>query len=568
MTRFTAPFCLMFLITIMSCTSPLRKKDKDTLYQIDQIWALSDRDLDSAIAVSKSLEGTVYTSSEYTRMKYDLLNIRIRYKRNIPASSADSIRKIVSYMEQHGTGKDKMRAYYYMGGIYEDLHDSPRAVEYALKSLEYMEFPHSCDTIIAQMCYSMLSEIYRKQRNTQEAINMALAGLRLAEQTGKSRCWYTMDVASSYNYAEEYEKELEYYDKAYKLLFSEKNHRANLPLIAEMMGFYAHHGNNKKAGTLTAIIEKIPEHKRLHTYYYAKGIISYAYDALGDSTIMYFKKAVETAPSARKKLPPLNYLFAIYNGREDYKNSAIHAWLYMKTIQELHRAEEQEWTRNAKGMYDYQKDKEREETLAWENTIIKFGGISAIVTLLCIILVIVVLTSRHKKKMLETNANKERELLELQETLQTKNREIREKEEELQEQKRQSREIEEELARKKAQTEELTRLSRLTQARTEFGQAIEEIEKAARTGKGISEEKWQELLCAVDAQFPTFKATISERLPRINETLLRTCYLLKIGMSNQQIEVLTQSAHQTVWNRVKKIREALGEESPREEEEE
>ena len=70
--------------------------------------------------IEKMLEGIVYTSSEYTRMKYDLLNIRLRYKCSIPISSADSIKKITSYMEKHGTGKDRMRAYYYMGGILED----------------------------------------------------------------------------------------------------------------------------------------------------------------------------------------------------------------------------------------------------------------------------------------------------------------------------------------------------------------------------------------------------------------------------------------------------------------
>ncbi|MGM9620792.1 MAG: hypothetical protein ACI3X4_04980 [Bacteroidaceae bacterium] len=566
MTRFTAPFCLMLLITIMSCTSPLRKKDKDTLYQIEQVWTLSDRDLDSAIAVSKSLEGTVYTSSEYTRMKYDLLNIRIRYKRNIPASSADSIRKIVSYMEQHGTGKDKMRAYYYMGGIYDDLHDSPRAVEYALKSLEYVEFPHSCDTIIAQMCYSMLSEIYRKQRNTQEAINMALAGLRLAEQTGKTRCWYIMDVATSYNWADDKEECMEYCRKAYKKLLEEKDYRKNMPIASEMMFLFAQDGDYGKVDTLDAILKDIPEHKHSHIYHHSKGIV---YEEKGelDSALAYYNKDLSIS-SPRERSATLSHMFLIYRYQGDYQKATECALQYQNGMRDLHRAEEQEWTRNAKGMYDYQKDKEREETLAWENDIIKFGGISAIAILLCIILVIVVLTSRHEKKMLETNANKERKLSELQETLQAKDRETQEKEKELQEQKQHSREIEEELARKKVQTEELTRLSRLTQARTEFGQAIEEIEKAARTGKGISEEKWQELLCAVDAQFPTFRATISERLPRINETLLRTCYLLKIGMSNQQIEVLTQSAHQTVWNRVKKIGEALGEESPREEEEE
>lgn len=187
-------------------------------------------------------------------------------------------------------------------------------------------------------------------------------------------------------------------------------------------------------------------------------------------------------------------------------------------------------------------------------------GVSVTCALLCALSTIAALHFRHKKKMFEANIGRIRELTALQDALQEKTKEIQEKEKKLREFVQNYREIEEELTRRKAQTEEITRLANLTQSKTELGQTIEEAEKAARTGKGLSEEKWQELLRAVDSRYPTFKTSVAERIPRINEVLLRTCYLLKIGMSNQQIEALTQSARQTVWNRVKKIKEAMNEE--------
>lgn len=562
-------FCIILILftTLISCMPP-RQGDLNALQKIEQIWALSDQNSDSAATACKDMEGMVYTCSEYVRMKYDLLNIRIRYKQDIPASSTDSIWKVATYMEKYGTDKDKMRVYYYLAGIHEDLHDSPKALEYTLKSLKYKDNPQACDTAIVLNCYSQLSYIYRQQRNTKEAISTALGCLEFAKHTGKDICWYLVDAAASYDAAEEHKKAMEYYDKAYRHLLAKKNYRANLQLIAEMMHVFTHYEKYEIADTLASIIEKIPDHERMYAYHFAKGIMSHAAKENSDSVIEHFKKSADMAPSIRFRLTSLSNLFRIYCEKGDFQKATEYAWQFQKGVRELHKVEQQEWTRNAKGMYDYQKNKEQEEALFRQNMVWKLRGTMAICALLCTFSAFSVFYLYRRKKMLEANANKERELSELQETLQAKNKEIREKEEELQEQKQHSREIEEELARKKVQTEELTRLSRLTQARTEFGQAIEEIEKAARTGKGISEEKWQELLCAVDAQFPTFRATISERLPRINETLLRTCYLLKIGMSNQQIEVLTQSAHQTVWNRVKKIREALGEESPREEEEE
>lgn len=557
MVKFAAVICSVFSLFITSCM-PSHERDVEIQNELERIWALSDRNLDSAVMECKSLEGIVYTSSEYTRMKYDLLNIRLRYKCSIPISSADSIKKITSYMEKHGTGKDRMRAYYYMGGILEDLYDSPRAVEYTLKSLEYKDSPQSCDSIIAQKCYSLLSEIYRKQRNTQEAISMALAGLKLAEQTGMAKCWYTMDVATSYNMAEEYEKGMEYYNKAYELLLTEKKQSSNLQLIAEMMHVYAHQEDFKKVNTLTAIIEGIPEHKQLSSYYYAKGVISSAKDLPEDSTIMYFQKAVEVASDIRQKLPSLSYLIDIYNGKEDYRKSAIYAWQYKRGVQELHKMEQQEWTRSAKGMYEYQKEMRREEILGRQILSMKLWGISMTCALVCAVSVIVTLYFRHKKNLLEANMDKEQKLSELQDALIAKNKEIEDREKELQILNQHSQKIEEDLLRQRTQTKVLMRISRLNQAREDIGQVVQDLEKIALHGRSMNDEEWKKLRDSVDAQFPTFATSVAENIPRMKEVLLRTCYLMKIGMSNQQIEILTNSAHQTVWNRVRKINKHLG----------
>lgn len=93
---------LTIAIVIVSCTSK-SNKEKDVLNQIEKAWVLSDDNIDSAITLSDSLRNAVYTSSEYARMKFDLLNIRIRYKSDMLASSIDSIKKVSNYMEEHGT---------------------------------------------------------------------------------------------------------------------------------------------------------------------------------------------------------------------------------------------------------------------------------------------------------------------------------------------------------------------------------------------------------------------------------------------------------------------------------
>ena len=103
-------------------------REKEIANHIEQVWQLSDSDLSTATSQWQSLQNAVYTRSEYTRMKYDLLSVRIRDKNDMLPSSVDSIKKIAHYMEQHGTGRDIMRAYYYLGSIYEELRLSRKLV--------------------------------------------------------------------------------------------------------------------------------------------------------------------------------------------------------------------------------------------------------------------------------------------------------------------------------------------------------------------------------------------------------------------------------------------------------
>ena len=208
---------MLIMFFVISCTS-YKKKDAANLDRIESVWKLSDQDIESAITECDAMQNAIYTSSEYVRMKYDLLTIRLRDKSYMTPSSPDSIKKITAYMEKHGSKKDLMRTYYYMGSVYDELHDSPRAVEYTLKSLAYISQPLSCDTAIALKGYSQLSAIYRNQDNAQGAIEVSLKGLKIAEEAGLVNCWYIMDVATAYKEVGDGEKCLEYCHKAYEKL--------------------------------------------------------------------------------------------------------------------------------------------------------------------------------------------------------------------------------------------------------------------------------------------------------------------------------------------------------------
>ncbi|MBR4921953.1 MAG: hypothetical protein IKZ62_11670, partial [Prevotella sp.] len=48
------------------------------------------------------------------------------------------IKKLMSYFEDKGSLNEKQEVFYYAGSVYRDLQDTPRALEYFLKSLDYV----------------------------------------------------------------------------------------------------------------------------------------------------------------------------------------------------------------------------------------------------------------------------------------------------------------------------------------------------------------------------------------------------------------------------------------------
>ena len=551
----TQVWLYVILAAIITSCSPVSRREKDNLQKIDEAWDMSDHNLDSSIILFQNIQNSVYRSTEYVRMKYDLLGIRLRDKSYMMPTSADSIKRITEFMEKHGSKKDCMRAYYYMGATYADLNDSPRAVESTLKALSYREGEQSCDTAIAIKCYSHLSDIYRRLYNSQESIHMAMAGLELAKEAGMATSWYTMDVATSYNMAGDRKQGMEYCRKAYERLLEEKNYAVNTTIAAEMMYLFAKNEEYGKVDTLAEILEKIPGHEHSYNYNYAKGIV---YEARGmmDSAVAYYTKDI-SIPSPHKRQASLTRLFLFQYNQGNYKEASEYALKYLYGMRAENDSKKLEWTRNSKGMYDYQRDKELEETLARENELMRFWGIIGFCILLIIIAGLAALHFYKEKRTMEKTLGKDKKLAEMQSELQKKMEKVAQMEQALKELEAHSCELEAALTKKRAQLNDMTRASSLSSARVALADTMNMLEDYLRHGKSVPADCWKQICSAIDSEYPSFRAEIMEQIPRMKDHMLCTCYLVKLGMNNQQIEILTGSPHQTVWNRVNKIKEAL-----------
>lgn len=113
-------------------------------------------------------------------------------------------------------------------------------------------------------------------------------------------------------------------------------------------------------------------------------------------------------------------------------------------------------------------------------------------------------------------------------------------------------EKEAQLEEKIEQNKSFIRLLHQTEIEGNAKDIVSAVRRASQGQHAMTEADWQALLHAIDELYPTFRDVLSRRLGRIDRQELRVCYLIRIGLSNPQIQNITGLPRTTVWRWVKK----------------
>lgn len=73
----------------------------------------------------------------------------------------------------------------------------------------------------------------------------------------------------------------------------------------------------------------------------------------------------------------------------------------------------------------------------------------------------------------------------------------------------------------------------------------------------MKQSDWIRLYQAVDSLYPNFRVDFVKKLRKFSEQQKQVCYLIRIGLTNTQIENITNLSHATVWRWVKKYSEII-----------
>ena len=125
---------------------------------------------DSALVTVKSIKRYALINPKH-RARYGVLYSAALDKNYIDVAADSLIRFSATYYDTHGPESERMRAYYYLGRVYENAKDYQQALLYYLDAAQH---PDRVDNnYLKGLLYSDLSEIYERYYNYKKAYQYA-----------------------------------------------------------------------------------------------------------------------------------------------------------------------------------------------------------------------------------------------------------------------------------------------------------------------------------------------------------------------------------------------------------
>ena len=546
------------------------------LDDLEHIKNVGDENPQTALVMLDSLESEIRESNDYIRSKYDLLRIRLNDKADNMPSSDLMIKRLVGYFEDKGSILEKQEVAYYAGSVYRDLQDTPRSLEFFLKSIEYANTGDGCDSIMLRNAYSNLNDLYYKVQNYSDAIKMAQKELYLSSQLKKDAILPYLHLGTACRAQGELSRACEAFNAAYEEIVKMKDSSQQQYYIIYLMYNYSILKEVEKAKDCFMLIEQEP----------TSGILCLAlaqyYELIGlnDSAILYCKRILDEETDVYKMYDAAKLSYYIYSKMGNIKNSSHYAEIYMQLSDSLDFGKRQELAATVNNEYQYHLDQKKEQTLKDERE--RYKNTLTLVVMATILLASIayILYVRRRNKHLKEVVTLSAELQRVSNDDKQLRADIARKEQELKQSKKSLAESTDELANVKRE------LLRVNVELSEYGEALKDREqqlaeridqnktfikllhqselegkaedviyaiRQSSTGKkDMKPADWKQLYQAVDELYPLFKDRLLKELGTFTEQQMQVCYLMRIGLSKPQIQNITNLSRVTIWRWVKK----------------
>lgn len=567
--------CVAGLSLLFSCS------DKRDLEDYETIRMIGDENPDKALVMLDSLEIEIREKSDYVKHKYDLLRIRLNDKAfNMPSSDL-MIKELISYFEGKGSMPEKQEVSYYAGSVYRDLQDTPRSLEYFLKSIEYAHNDKSCDSIMMRNAYSNLNDLYYNVQNYDAAARMAQAELEISERMNEDVILPYLHLGTAYLAQGDRRQAEKAFDAALDAIIRSDDTSGHQDALLYLLCDYSFLRQSPKARQCFSMIKTDPLDK--FSDFSCMAFAQY-YESCGktDSAIVYCNLLLDKGSDMYNRYDASKLLFRIYNRLGDTGNAYRYATVYMGLSDSLDFGKRQELAATVNNEFQYHLDQKKEQKLKdekerYKNTLL-IVALAAIMLASAAYILYIRRRNKHLQEVLSLSAELQQmsddekqlrkdieqrekdleksrrslektsaELSSVKSELQRVNEELSEHEDALKEKERQ-------LSEKMEQNRTFIKLLHQSELEGKAEDVIYAIRQSSAGRKDMSEADWKQLYQAVDQLYPTFHGRVSAELGRgLTKQKMQVCYLMRIGLSNPQIQGMTNLSRVTVWRWVKKF---------------
>lgn len=566
---------MVFMLMMPSCS------ERKTLPErISEIRRMGDTDPVLALAMLDSLDPVVRNQSEAVVNQYDLVRLRVQDKAYMVATSDIIARRLLAYYEKEGDDAERQEAYYYAGSVYRDLQDTPRALEWFLKSAELAEGNDKTDSLMLRNTYSNLHCLFYEVQDYKNAYQYAMKEYRISKEIGKTELTCLMHVGMTYAAMDSLEQARRMREYTLDTIMVNPQWQNNVETLCLLLMDFAFYKDKERATKCFEMVERLNVSDGDNDKCYAYGKY---YNLIGkkDSAVIAYNRILQNKAGMFDLYNTVKSLFFLYYKEGDIANAVEYAKQYILVSDSIDLGKRQELAATVNNEFQYHRDKREEERIISEKEVMRqllHVAVGAIVLIILLFFSIVTYRkNRHLKELLlvsdklnqqvkdkkklqaeihvkeeelactkELLRQSEIELNTLARQLDNVNQELEKTDEELKEKERL-------LSQKIAQNQTFINLLHQSELEGVAEDVIYAIRKSAEGRKRMTPADWKQLYKAVDELYPAFQSQLLKELGAFTEQQMQVCYLMRIGLTKTQIQNMTNLSRVTIWRWVKKF---------------
>ena len=365
------------------------------------------------------------------------------------------------------------------------------------------------ETIRIPELRSPTRNLFYEVQDYPNALKYGIKEVEMCRQTGKDVVLPFMHIGGSYAALDSVQQSVSACDSAYAHIITSGDFSQYQASLVFLLYNYSYLHETQKAKECSALIEGNPldEFDELACMAYA---LYYKTLGLNDSAIIYFKRVLDDATDFANTYDAAGSLFRLYNRADDDANALKYAKVYIHLNDSLNFGKRQELAATVNNQYQYHLDQKKEQQLKDEKE--RYKQSFVIVCLLALLLACIayILFVRRKNRHAQ------------------------------------------QLTEQAEQNKRVIKMLHQSELEGKAEDVVQAVRESA-LGKGdMTAADWKKLYQAVDELYPSFKDRLLQELGTFTEQQMQVCYLMRIGLSNRQIQNMTNLPRSTVWRWVKK----------------